>query len=220
MIAQTTCFAGLIAHSWSVDLHSTCATKSADPTILAVAMVSKPGEPSGVMESEEFDVKAQAGELLGAYSEKRMIHDISWDEEESWKFSRINGWRWKLPALVFVGCCVCLRWMLTDCTPTRVWKEPEAYPGAYQHLIKNAVASSSAASTPTGVLQVFQVYQPVLAPQGAVDETVLSDGQESTTTIASASSSSSCEVVLMDHEFAYSYGIPFVGMYTIYGCLL
>jgi hypothetical protein len=71
--------------------------------------------------------------------------------------------------------------------------------------------ASSAAPTPTGLLDVFQVYQPVLTPQGATDQTVSSEGVEGTSTIAAAASPDSCEVLLMDHVFAYSYGIPFVG---------
>jgi len=61
------------------------------------------------------------------------------------------------------------------------------------------------------VLEVFQVYQPVLTPSGVTDQTISSNGEEDTITIASAPSASSCKVLLMDHVFGYSYGMPFVG---------
>lgn len=71
---------------------------------------------------------------------------------------------------------------------------------------------ATGSTTSTVVLEVFQVYQPVLTPSGATDETTASDGSGNTTTISSAAAASSCEVLLMDHHFAYSYGEPYVGM--------
>lgn len=126
--------------------------------------------------------------------------------------TRISG-RWKVIILVFVGCClglVSIAWLLNAA------QSPEE--ASCEHLVKYAAVASSAAPTRTGLLEVFQVYQPVLTPKGAIDETVMSNGVENTTTIASAASPSSCEVLLMDHVFAYSYGMPFVGklMYTAY----
>jgi hypothetical protein len=74
------------------------------------------------------------------------------------------------------------------------------------HLVKDAVSASS-----SGVLEVFQVYQPVFTPSGATDETTSDDGSENTTTIAQTAGSKSCQILLMEHSFAYSYGLPFVG---------
>lgn len=53
---------------------------------------------------------------------------------------------------------------------------------------------STSTSNATGVLEVFQVYQPVSTSGGA---------------------DSACkdEILLMDHVFAYSYGQPFVGQW-------
>jgi hypothetical protein len=49
-------------------------------------------------------------------------------------------------------------------------------------------------SNTTGVLEVFQVYQPV-------------------STTGGADSACNDEILLMDHVFAYSYGKPFVGQW-------
>jgi len=65
-------------------------------------------------------------------------------------------------------------------------------------------ATSSAAASPT-VLECFQVAPPVLTPQGLTD----SDGSK---VLSSAGASEeSCTVLLMEHSFAYSYGLPFIG---------
>lgn len=119
----------------------------------------------------------------------------------------------KLAALLIAGCCLSVFWVLNDRLPTRRWK------GRFAHavtrdiapfdLVKNQVISPT--PYPAGVLECFQVYQPVLTPSGVTDETVLGDGAENTTTIAAAASETSCEVVLMQHDFAFSYGLPFVG---------
>lgn len=74
-----------------------------------------------------------------------------------------------------------------------------------------SVTTTVVAPTSTGVLEVFQVYQPVLTPKGVTDETTLSNGAENTTTIAATESTSACELLLMDHSFGFSYGLPFVG---------
>ncbi|RFU27789.1 hypothetical protein B7463_g8538, partial [Scytalidium lignicola] len=80
------------------------------------------------------------------------------------------------------------------------------------------VTTTLTSPTPTGVLEVFQVYQPVLTPQGITDETIESNGLENTTTIAPIESATSCELLLMDHSFGFSYGIPFVGNYIPPSC--
>ncbi|KAG9239558.1 putative peptide-N4-(N-acetyl-beta-glucosaminyl)asparagine amidase A [Amylocarpus encephaloides] len=78
------------------------------------------------------------------------------------------------------------------------------------NLVKNAIQVASAGP----VLECFQVYQPVLFPSGAVDETIQSDGSENTTTIGPTDSTASCQTLLMEHSFGFSYGIPFVGNYV------
>jgi len=78
------------------------------------------------------------------------------------------------------------------------------------NLVKDAVSTSSAPAA-ASTLEVFQVYQPVLTPAGITDETVLTDGAENTTTIIQSAAGTDCQVLLMEHSFDYSYGIPFVG---------
>lgn len=177
-------------------------------------MFTKPHEQSGVGRYEAGS-GMHVSETLDASCEKRLVYEDSWVEEGDPKSSRKVGGGWKVLAPIFIGCCIGLGWLLTDCTPAKVLEQVETQPATYEHLVKYAAAASSPVPTPTGVLDVFQVYQPVLAPNGAVDETVLSDGQENTTNIASTSPSSSCEVLLMKYDFAYSYGTPFVGMYSV-----
>jgi hypothetical protein len=151
-------------------------------------------------------------QLLGTDYEKSEEEDGLIGGLGSSSLRRKSRDRWKVISLVFIGCCLGLGWLLNDCLPTHSVQELEQAHPTFE-LVKYAAASTSAIPTPTGVLEVFQVYQPVLTPQGATDETVLSDGAENTTTIAAAASSGNCEVLLMDHVFAYSYGIPFVGMF-------
>jgi hypothetical protein len=73
------------------------------------------------------------------------------------------------------------------------------------------ISRSKSSSSP--VLEVFQVYQPVLAPSGPTDQTIESDGSSNTTTIGSAETSVSCTQLLMEYSFGFSYGHPFVGMF-------
>lgn len=52
-------------------------------------------------------------------------------------------------------------------------------------------------------LRCFQVANPVMTPEGMVVDDEIIDGP--------SPYSSSCQVTLMDHVFANSYGQPFVG---------
>lgn len=156
------------------------------------------------------DAGGKVAQLLGASGEKVEEEIGLLGQSEPLGLRPKYGGRWKAISLVFFGCCLGLGWLWNDCLPTDTLPEPEEVPPTFE-LIKYAAAASA---TPTGLLEVFQVYQPVLTPQGATDETILSDGVENTTTVAAAASPSSCEVLLMDHVFAYSYGIPFVGTWS------
>lgn len=114
--------------------------------------------------------------------------------------------------LAIIGACVALTLLLGNCLPTTFeqWRADHS-PSASFSLVKHAVAAPSATPSSTAVLEVFQVYQPVLTPSGATDDTTTGDGSENTTTIAQSGTASSCEVTLMVHSFGYSYGMPFVG---------
>lgn len=117
----------------------------------------------------------------------------------------------KVLAIGLVGCCLGLFLLLSGCMPMpRAGGRTEALSTiSRSHLEKYAAPLPSATAS---VLNVFQVYQPVLTPEGVTDETILGDGAENTTSLASASPGASCQVLLMEHVFAYSYGLPFVGM--------
>lgn len=82
-----------------------------------------------------------------------------------------------------------------------------AQPAVEETFLSRLKASSSA------VLEVFQVYQPVLAPSGPIDQTVESDGLSNTTAIGSTETVASCTQLLMEYSFGFSYGHPFVGMF-------
>jgi len=111
----------------------------------------------------------------------------------------------KLLYAVILASCVALVLMLNDCLPSKGL--PRENPDSSTiRLVKDAVSATTA-----GVTEDFQVYQPVFTPSGATDETTLSNGSENTTTIAQTNATGSCQVLLMQHTFAFSYGIPFVG---------
>lgn len=83
---------------------------------------------------------------------------------------------------------------------------------ATKSLVKHQESSTTSAPAATGsVLECFQVAQPVLTPNGASYQSTAEDGSTLMTDIAATSSSDSCSVLLMDHVFASSYGMPFIG---------
>jgi hypothetical protein len=81
-----------------------------------------------------------------------------------------------------------------------------------QLAIEETIPSRTEASSSL-VLEVFQVYQPVLAPSGPTDQTVEGDGFSNTTVIGSPETVASCTQLLMEHSFGFSFGHPFVGMF-------
>lgn len=70
------------------------------------------------------------------------------------------------------------------------------------------LASASASGT---VLVDFQVHQPVLTPEGATLDSGVSNGEAGEVEDA-------CQVVVMDHIFAYSYGEPYIGEFGVPLC--
>ncbi|KAI9835538.1 MAG: hypothetical protein M1819_001989 [Sarea resinae] len=66
------------------------------------------------------------------------------------------------------------------------------------------------------LLQVFEVYQPVLTPHGSSGQEILTNGSTSGGIPAGFSNASSClyTETLMEYSFAYSYGQPYVGTYS------
>ncbi|KAL2141781.1 hypothetical protein VTI28DRAFT_1918 [Corynascus sepedonium] len=76
---------------------------------------------------------------------------------------------------------------------------------------KTIVATTSAAAPNPTVLKTFEVAQPVLMPDGPAE----SDGS---TRDVSDYSPELCTVLLMRHDFAWSYDAPFIGEYTPPDC--
>ncbi|KAK6604674.1 peptide-n4-(n-acetyl-beta-glucosaminyl)asparagine amidase a [Botrytis cinerea] len=119
----------------------------------------------------------------------------------------------KLFLLILFGCGLSLIWLLRPCS-----LEDVVDVSPKSNLIKYSAAPAPSATPTSAVLEVFQVYQPVLIPPGVSDETASYNGVEETSIIASTNVATSCKVVLMEHTFGYSYGIPFVGNYTPPSC--
>lgn len=69
----------------------------------------------------------------------------------------------------------------------------------------------------TSLLEVFQVYPPVLTvtPDGVLE---ITDGSSNASVAVIDSGRPTCQEVLVVHSFAYSYGEPFVGNYTPPSC--
>lgn len=110
--------------------------------------------------------------------------------------------------------------LLLSCGFTLIWVSRTYFSGNLMnasvtspesHLVKYSATSAASPTPSSAVLEVFQVYQPVLVPPGVTDETASYNGVEETATIASTSDATGCKVVLMKHTFGYSYGMPFVG---------
>lgn len=69
----------------------------------------------------------------------------------------------------------------------------------------NTTSTTTASATATATVLVdSQVHQPVLTPEGATLDNGVSNG-------AAGDVQDSCQVVLMDYVFAYSYGEPYIG---------
>ncbi|KAH8685586.1 peptide N-acetyl-beta-D-glucosaminyl asparaginase amidase A-domain-containing protein [Tricladium varicosporioides] len=139
-----------------------------------------------------------------------------WNYPRNGPTSEHLGWT-RLLRLALIGCCVVVIWLFGNFLALKYAAgaeadEIEVVPASY-NLVKNAVAAPSATPSP-GVLECFQVHQPVLFPSGVVDTTTTSEGSENTTIIAVTETASSCKVLLMEHSFGFSYGIPFVGSYS------
>ncbi|TGO49482.1 hypothetical protein BOTNAR_0430g00070 [Botryotinia narcissicola] len=119
----------------------------------------------------------------------------------------------KILLLILFSCGLSLIWLLRSC-----FSEDVVNISPKSKLVRYSAAPVPSATPTSAVLEVFQVYQPVLIPPGVSDETASYDGVEETSIIASTNVATSCKVVLMEHTFGYSYGIPFVGNYTPPSC--
>lgn len=73
-----------------------------------------------------------------------------------------------------------------------------------------ATATTSAADPRRTVLKNFEVAQPVLLPGGPAESDGSTKGEEE-----GGDEGEVCSVLLMRHDFAFSYGAPFVGELTV-----
>lgn len=127
-------------------------------------------------------------------------------------------WPWLVLPILFPSCAA-LFWLYSYCFIAGHVNEHELMLVSLEPATKVARAAAATSSTATPLLEDFQVYQPVFFPSGAVDDTATSESQDTVATIDSATSSgSSCQVLLMEHSFGFSFGIPFVGDYTPPAC--
>jgi len=97
----------------------------------------------------------------------------------------------------------------------------------HTHRIGTGLALATAASArgvtiharaaATSLLEVFQVYPPVLTvtPSGLLE---ITDGSSNATVDIIDNHRPSCQQTLVVHSFAYSYGDPFVGSYSPPSC--
>ncbi|KAA8571516.1 hypothetical protein MFRU_016g00090 [Monilinia fructicola] len=127
----------------------------------------------------------------------------------------INFKNFKIFFLALLSCAsgLFLIWVLRP-----YFSKDVLHPLPRSNLIKYSATPTASAIPSSAVLEVFQVYQPVLIPPGVADETASYNGVEETAIIASTNDATSCKVVLMEYTFGNSYGIPFVGDYTPPGC--
>lgn len=124
--------------------------------------------------------------------------------------------KWARPVtFLVVGCCVTLLWAFSDCLFSESWFNKEASIASYS-LVKDDVSASTAAEASRGVLECLQVHQPVLLPSKPNGQTISSSGTGDTSLAVASEAASSCQVLLMEHQFAFSYGLPFIGMYSTF----
>lgn len=153
-----------------------------------------------------------------------LFADIS-RESGNWNNAKVSRraqgrYRSLIGTVIFLGLSILMIWFLPHFISGD--EEHETYDGSYTpSLVRDDVSAtiSSMTATSTPILEVFQVYQPVLTPTGLIDETISSDGIANTTSLTSPNSTTACSKVLMDHSFGYSYGQPFVGK-TPYFCII
>jgi hypothetical protein len=144
--------------------------------------------------------------------------------------NRLHGWpkisrsTLKLKLLLLLGCAVALILLLqpfATCRSAPATTRPLLIPlhENVRAAVETAKPTQSSSPSSSAILEVFQVYQPVLTPAGLIDETTASDGTSNTATIGSAESMSGCTQLLMEYSFGFSYGHPFVGTFPYFTLL-
>lgn len=96
----------------------------------------------------------------------------------------------------------------SDWAPSELSLPRRAHKAGMVEMARRQSASAtttSASATGTGTVLVdFEVHQPVLTPDGATLDSGVSNGE-------AGEVEDSCQVLLMDYVFAYSYGEPYIG---------
>ena len=129
---------------------------------------------------------------------------------------------WKLQILLIIGCSIALL-VFIQRSFASVLLYRRAMPDVHRRdsTVKTGGIEMSTLSVMrpiSGVLEVFQVYQPVLAPNGLMDEIILKDGSSSPTKMEPLEHTLGCGELLMEHSFGFSYGHPFVGRLAVICC--
>lgn len=127
----------------------------------------------------------------------------------------------QLLTTIFFGCFVAAIWLLSwlDMTDSLAAGLSAPEPEYNFDLIKDSTTAPVASASTAPILQVFQVHPPVLTPSGIVESVSRSDSASvarnasASTVIATTAANASCDVLLMNYSFGYSYGKPFVGVY-------
>jgi hypothetical protein len=161
-------------------------------------------DESKIFDVEDVEDVTTAGSMdMGA--EKERLLTTTEKRPASYRRYFACGCISKILFAVVAALCIALVWMLHDCLPSKSPPHKNLVSSTFR-LVKDAVSTST-----SGITADFQVYQPVYTPSGATAETTQANGSENTTVVAQTSATSSCQVLLMQHTFAFSYGIPFVG---------
>jgi hypothetical protein len=77
-----------------------------------------------------------------------------------------------------------------------------------------AIGIASAALPVAGVLRCFQVHRPVSTPPGLAVHNISNAEPANPIPVQPLALAGACTKLLMQHSFGFSYGHPFVGMYS------
>lgn len=153
-----------------------------------------------------------------AYDVERKRYDVLGDENAEYDYIFYERWRRNVTttllcaALVVTGFfCLQLRPQIASISSKHTNPPPRLV--RYSTIAAATTTTSGpAVAATTGLTVDFGVYQPVLLPGGAVDQTIANDGTRSTGIISAISDNGTCAtILLMDHSFGQSYGAPYVG---------
>ncbi|KAI0386790.1 hypothetical protein F5Y04DRAFT_242355 [Hypomontagnella monticulosa] len=115
----------------------------------------------------------------------------------------------KLMSLVLIGLLSLVWFTQLQGSNARLLVSPSLTQAIRSEVGQPQASPTETRETPT-VLECFQVAQPILTPSGpSSNVSNIADG---------SASKGACSVLLMEHVFAFSYGLPFVGNYSPPSC--